>query len=385
MTPRSPTGDGEAMSRSAPLQSWSFSVAYHTACTLHVDQPTGTGDGEHLNPPEPVGGPHLGSGAKPQSLGADFGFQAEMGLPGTRSVPPPEGGAPSLVTTTHNSPQSGDTDKYCPDARWVQGTCAAHGQERWVLAPCKRRSCDVCGEVGRYRIAKRIAWGVRQMPCRSCGHKVDGCWSHGQRRGVVDCRCKGMRLSAAWLVLTFATESAEECEWKPQAVKQLGKFVAWLRKKMPDLQYAATYELTRRGRLHINLIAGPWVEVSQAELQNRWGARVSVEWVRDDQAIGRVGKYLSKLKQSVPEEWGRRVSFSQKWPKLPKECKRRGSISWVQEWALKPSELAVFEFEKERGWWQEVRIGEWSSTLRPPSCDCFDLVPPEEGARDGVP
>jgi len=74
MTPRSPTGDGEAMSRSAPLQGWSFSVAPHNALqeltaslrTLQVDQTTETGDGEHLRLPEPVGGPHLGSGAKPQ-------------------------------------------------------------------------------------------------------------------------------------------------------------------------------------------------------------------------------------------------------------------------------------------------------------------------------
>jgi len=324
-------------------------------------------------------------------LGVAFGFQVEMGLEGLRSEP---AGRPSLVTTTHNSPQSGDTDKYCPDSRLVRGTCDEHGQERWVLAPCKRRTCEVCGPNGRYQIAKRIAWGVREMPCRDCGHKVDGCWGHGQRRGVVDCRCKRMRLSAVWQVLTFDTESAEESEWKPKAVDKLGKYVAWLRKKkgMPDLQYAATYELTQRGRLHINLVAGPWVEVPQAELQDRWGARVWVEWVRDDQAIGRetakayspesLGKYLSKLKQSVPEEWGRRVSFSQKWPKLPKECKRRGPITWVQEWALKPSELAAFEFEKERGWWQEVRIGEWGSALRPPSCDCFDLVSPEAKARD---
>jgi len=77
MTPRSPTGDGEAMSRSAPLQSWSFFIAHHNALegliahsrTLQVDITTETGEGEHLSPPEPVGGPHLGSGAKPQFSG----------------------------------------------------------------------------------------------------------------------------------------------------------------------------------------------------------------------------------------------------------------------------------------------------------------------------
>jgi len=322
-----------------------------------------------------------------------LGFQFEMGLEPVRSG----ASAPSLVTTTHNSPQSGDPDKYCPDARWVRGTCDEHGQERWVLAPCKRRTCEVCGPAGRYRIAKRIAWGVRQMPCRDCGHAVDGCWAHGERKGVPFCFCKGMRLSAAWMVLTFADEFAENSDWKPTAVKKLGKFVTWLREKkgMPDLQYVATYELTQRGRLHINLVLGPWKEIPQGELQRRWGARVSVAWVRDDNAIGRetakayspesLGKYLAKLKQSVPEDWGRRVSYSKQWPKLPDGCKRLGVISWVQEWKLKPSELAGFEFEKERGWWQEVRVGEWVSVLSPPSCDCFDLVLPEEAPRDGIP
>jgi len=194
-------------------------------------------------------------------------------------------------------------------------------------------------------------------------------------------------------VLTFATESAEESEWKPKATKKMRGFIDWLRKQkgMPDLQYAATYELTQRGRLHINLVVGPWKEIPQAELQKRWGAILSVEWVRDEQKIGRetaaayspesLGKYLAKLKQSVPEEWGRRVSFSQKWPKLPKGAERKGSITWVHEWELKPSEMAVFEFEKERGWWHEIRVGEWCSALHPSSCDCFDLVLPEEGAR----
>lgn len=76
MTPRSPTGDGEAMSRSAPLQGWSFSIAHHSALqeltahsnTLKMRQTTGTGDGEHQSLPEPVGCHHLGSGAKPQDF-----------------------------------------------------------------------------------------------------------------------------------------------------------------------------------------------------------------------------------------------------------------------------------------------------------------------------
>ena len=79
-----------------------------------------------------------------------LGFQVEMGLPGVRSVPAPGGGAPpSLVTTTHNCPQTADSDKFCPDSQWVRGTCTGHGQERWVLVPCKRRTCEVCGPNGQ--------------------------------------------------------------------------------------------------------------------------------------------------------------------------------------------------------------------------------------------
>jgi len=74
MIPRSPTGDGEAMSRSAPLQGWSFSIPLQNVLwevvappgPLHLHRTSATGDGEHLSLPEPVGWSHLGSGAKPQ-------------------------------------------------------------------------------------------------------------------------------------------------------------------------------------------------------------------------------------------------------------------------------------------------------------------------------
>jgi len=232
-----------------------------------------------------------------------------------------------------------------------------------VLAPCKKRTCAVCGPKGRYEIAKRIAYGVRQhWPC-------------------------------SWQILTFDTEEAEECEWKRKAVRKLSKYVAWLRKQQPGLQYAATYELTQRGRLHINLIIGPWRYIPQRLLQKRWGAQMWVERVKDSESIGRetaasyspesLGKYLAKLEQSVPEEWGRRVSFSKGWPKLPKEpVQRKGEITWRQEWQLERVEVDRFEVEKERGWWREVSIGEWQPLLLPHDCDCFDLVVPE-GVDDG--
>jgi len=288
--------------------------------------------------------------------------QAEISARGRDGNPGGGGASPSLVDKTDNSPNvdSGNSVRYCPNARWVQGECDAHGNQRWVLAPCKKRSCEVCGPLGRYEIAKRIAYGVRELwPC-------------------------------SWHVLTFDTEDAEESEWKPKAVRKLGKYVAWLRKQQPDLQYAATYELTERGRLHINLVIGPWEHVSQAELQDRWGAILWVEWVRDSEAIGQeagksyspeaLGKYLAKLEQAVPAEWGRRVSFSKGWPKLPKEpVLRKGKIIWRQEWELEQVEISRFEVEKDHGWWEEVAVGEWRPLLSPHDCDCFDLVFQDDG------
>jgi len=294
-----------------------------------------------------------------------------------------EASAPSLVTITDNSTgqDRDNSERYCLNGRWVQGECVQHGQLRWVLAPCKRRDCEVCGSKGRYEIAKRIAYGVRyHWPC-------------------------------SWHTLTFDTYEAEESEWKPKAVQKLGKYIAWLRKfypgcqypvwdirwdgsgwvvvkKHPGLQYAATYELTQRGRLHINLIIGPWRYIPQRTLQKWWGAQMWVERVKDSESVGRetaksyspesLGKYLAKLEQSVPEEWGRRVSFSKGWPKLPKEpVERKGEITWRQEWELEQVDVARFQVEKEHGWWREVAVGEWQPLLLPHDCSCFDLVVPD--------
>ena len=92
------------------------------------------------------------------------------------------------------------------------------------------------------------------------------------------------------------------------------------------MQYAATYELTKAGRIHINLIAGPWEFIPQRTLEQIWGARLWVERVKNDAAIAResaksyspeaLGGYLAKLEQAV--SYGRRCSFSKGWPKLPK-------------------------------------------------------------------
>jgi len=219
------------------------------------------------------------------------------------------------------------------------------------MVPCKRRDCSTCGPAGRHRIARRIAFGVRQL------------WP------------------AAWQVLTF-TEDIE----KKAAVRHLATYVKWLR-TLPGLekmQYVATYELTENGRLHINLICAPWVFVRQSVLQAQWGAIVWVEWVKDsismsheaaaDYSPESLGGYLAKLEQCVPLD--RRVSYSKGWPKMPKEGGFKGKIKWLP---LSPDDREQLKTYLRLNMFEELRPGEYR--LRPifqdvEPCDCFEVQLP---------
>jgi len=231
--------------------------------------------------------------------------------------------------------------------------CKSHGQVHWLLVPCKRRDCDTCGPVGRHRIAQRIAHGVREL------------WPAG------------------WLVLTFAQDIE-----KKEAVRCLAKFVKFLRTTPGNsgLQYVATYELTLGGRLHINLICAPWVYVAQADLQEKWGAIVWVEWVQDTTSLGKeaakdyspesLGGYLAKLEQCVPTD--RRVSYSKGWPKMEKSGHMNGEIKWLPMTREDRDNLAHF---LRKNMLLEVRPGEWVLDVNRqdvPVCDCFQLALPLE-------
>jgi len=254
--------------------------------------------------------PPLPGFADLQPSRSPFLYKSNSGI--TQQVPCPP---PSQATVS----SSGFKDETieCPAAIWVMGRCADHGQIRWILVKCKRRTCEVCGPAGRKNIAEDIAFHVRM--------------------GML----AGERF--AWLVLTFPDEIAEFSTFKPQAVRALASFVRWLRRScgMSDLQYVATYELQQRGRLHINLICGPWKFVPHRRLLTKWGGRVSAEYVQDSEEIAveaaasyspeGLSGYVSKLESSVPAEWGRRVSFSQGWKKVPKRLRRperEGEIQW---------------------------------------------------------
>jgi len=255
-----------------------------------------------------------------------------------------------------------DRDLYrhpCPNPNWARGVCDEHGNIRHRERPCNRRDCEVCGPVGRLRIARRIAWGVRLYGAQNC----------------------------AWITLTFDTEMAEESWWKPKATRRVANLVRWFRQKrgMPGLNYTATYEVTKRGRLHINLIVGghpvnggSWKYVPQKLIQERWGARVWVSRVLDTSefALGvevakayspeGLASYLSKLEQAVPAEWGRRVSFSKGWPKLPVEDK--GLVGLVR-WFPVTDAWAGQERRQKGG--QEVSPGDWTVGPQKSPCECF--------------
>ena len=308
------------------------------------------------------------------------------------------GGAPPfLVEYLHKSaelPNSAqvetvqDIDRKHPCDSWrsIRGSCA-HASTRWLYVRCKRRDCSGCSKVRQWKHASRIANGVRTIG-------VDRC---------------------AFMVLTYADPRSADPEFKPEAVKLENSFIRWLRAEQKKLgndrmEYAKTWEIQPRSqRLHTNLIVGPWVKLDIDRIRERWGSRISISWVQDDQAVSReatkaqspdgLSAYLTKIEQMVPDDWHRAISFSKGFPKLtivdPPE--RIGDIRWESERDLEPGALAAFLHEKSIGWWIETEkgSGEFYDGVKDENCRCFDWkvpdVPvesyyhPPEGDRDQDP
>jgi len=187
---------------------------------------------------------------------------------------------------------------------------------------------------------------------------------------------------AGWFVGTWPTNVE-----KSTAVRHVARFVAWLRRrKGPRIQYASTWELTRMGRLHVNLIFAPWTYIPQSVLSVAWqrltGGRVV--WIeRVGAGIGQeaaksrqdAADYFAKWEQMVPT--GRAANYSRGWPKLPDDSptKRRAKIFWDHEWKLDREGVTIPQFLMERrgGWWDEVAEGEWADFRETP-CTCFDSI-----------
>jgi len=249
------------------------------------------------------------------------------------------GVSPSLDRGTCISQQNPSADEVCLTGFWLRGTCH-HGTVRWLYIPCKRRGCPVCGVKRRRLIAWRIAEGIKSFG------------------------------GAAWFVGTWDRDVS-----KAEAIKTQAKFIRWLRGYLGYvIEYAATWEVTKRGRLHLNLILAPWIYVPQRLLSAKWqrfgGGRVV--WVKlvGKEVSGEVSKasvweaanYFAKFEQMVSE--GKGASYSEGWPKLPDVgcLERKGQVKWEYHDFFNPYIL---------GRWREVRSCEFAFVAGE-VCDCFE-------------
>jgi len=294
----------------------------------------------------------------------DAGLQAHFYRPPDPQGPPaPSPSAPSLVNTgiTHTVKASSP----CKAGTWVKGVCLRHGNVRWAYHPCKKRNCPVCGPERRKKVAWRIAQGILTL---------------GGERG------------AGWFIGTWTWDIP-----KKLAVQKVAHFLQHLRRQVePSLQYACTWELTARGRLHVNLIMAPWTYIPQKRLSAWWqdvgGGKVV--WVkRVGEGIGveaaksrqRAADYFAKVEQQV--ETGRAACYSKMWPKLPEDPRpeRAGLITWTPENRVPEGEdgVAIFMAERQLGWWHEVSPDEWAPSYAPCNCGCFQLRFPQDSPSTG--
>lgn len=289
---------------------------------------------------------------------------------------------PYLVEYLHNSADGqgltqptteNDVDKKYPCEQWrsIRGNCS-HGSRRWLYVRCKRRDCAGCSKVRQWQHASRIANGIRSLGVETC----------------------------AFIVLTYADARSAHPEFKEEAVRLENSFIRWLRSEQKKIgnnrmEYAKTWEIQPKSqRLHTNIVVGHWIKMDQKEIAARWqksgiGGWITVEWIRDDEAISReatkaqspdgLGTYLTKVEQMVPEDWHRAISFSKNFPKLTVEAapERMGEIKWESERDFGPGELMAYLHEKSLGWWLETEkgSGEFYDVAKPEDCNCFDWKP----------
>ena len=280
--------------------------------------------------------------AGPSDLGTDA-------LPGVARGEAPACSSPSLVIqgiTQHFTPKrEGVTDVCRGGGGWLRGRCH-HGVTRWVRLGCKRRDCPVCGEQRRNKIAYRIGHGIEVL---------------------------GGGDGGAWFVGSFKHDVT-----KKEAIKVQAKFIRWVRRYLKGrgrVEYAVTWEVTRRGRLHVNIIMCPWSFVSQGVLSQKWerfgggkvvwiervGAGVGVEAAKSKRAVG---DYLGKFEQMV--RTGKGVTYSKGWPDLPAAGCRHGEVSW--SWVGDMSVDAIlFGYERQ--------LGHWSSRVATTKSRCFASWP----------
>jgi len=186
---RSPTGDGEAISHSTPLEPRTLSFcppAGHQSPTqsvlpLPASTRPRTGEGEHWSPLEPVGSSHTGVwGQRPhypdyvaQSYkSADVGD--ELGLQGHFVAPPAPAGSEDLeseIPEISRGREGVQLELACPNWALVGECPEGHHYAKELI--CGREWCSSCGgKNGKAHQRRKAAWLPRATQMQEIGSFV---------------------------------------------------------------------------------------------------------------------------------------------------------------------------------------------------------------------
>lgn len=149
---------------------------------------------------------------------------------------------------------------------------------------------------------------LRCKKCQPCRN-----WKRGKNIAKVHAGLRG-QTDIAFVTLT----SLPGTDW-PFLMKRWSQLVAWLRRRMPSLQYAcAKEEGPQSGMKHLHIAAINWAYLPQANLSSQW-AKYTGAYVVDVRRSesDRVASYIAKhFAKTVPVS-RKAMSFSKGWPREP--------------------------------------------------------------------
>lgn len=145
-------------------------------------------------------------------------------------------------------------------------------------------------------------------------------------------------------------------------MKRWSQLLAWLRRRMPHLQYACAKEVgPKTGMKHLHVAAFNWTYLPQAALSDQWAKYTGapVVDVRRVEAPA-VARYIAKHFAKTVPVTRKAMSFSKHWPRRPRQMPLvRVEFSWSPPLHDEPLAVAadgsILHF-------------------RAPGCHCFDHI-----------